>query len=405
MNATSYKLNTKEPHILGLTLLSAFGAMGAILMTPALPTIARYFNVSMGVAQLTVTSFLLGYALGQLIYGPIANCLGRKPAFYVGIFLATMGSLFSILASPVESFSLLIIGRLLEAFGSSVGLVVCFTLINDFYFPKEARRVTGLMVIAFAIIPGIAVAVGGLLTQYVGWQACFYFLLLYGLALIYPAAKMPETLSQPDIHALHYKRIFKNYAAVFKSTQLIGFSACSGFSSACIYVFGAEGPFIGIHLLGISPATYGLLGLLPFLGTLVGCLINIRLASVRAMTMLKAAFLIELIAAVFMLFCFVFHFVNLITLLAPMALLCLGHAILSSTALSLAMTYAEDKANGAAVMNFVVMSMPVFMTFLLGMLHVGAAWILPLILMIALGLMLTVYCVWLRGTSHGDDLR
>ncbi|HVV67696.1 MAG TPA: multidrug effflux MFS transporter [Gammaproteobacteria bacterium] len=405
MNATTYRLNTKEPHILGLTLLSAFGAMGAILMTPALPNIAGYFNVSVGVSQLTVTSFLLGFALGQLIYGPIANRLGRKPAFYVGIFLATLGSLFSILSSPVESFSLLIIGRLLEAFGSSVGLVVCFTLINDFYFPKEARRVTGLMVIAFAIIPGIAVAVGGLLTQYVGWQGCFYFLLIYGLALIYPATKMPETLSQPDIHALHYRQIYKNYAAIFKNKQLLGFSACSGFSSACIYVFGAEGPFIGIHLLGISPATYGLLGLLPFLGTLIGCLISIRLAFVKAMTMLKAAFFIELIATVFMLFCFVFHFVNLFTLLAPMALLCLGHAILSSTALSLAMTYAEDKANGSAVMNFVVMCMPVLMTFLLGMLHIGAAWVLPLIFMIALGLMLVIYCIWLQETPHSHDLR
>ncbi len=403
MTSKLYKLDTKPPHILGLTVLCAFAAMGAILMTPALPSIAHYFNISMGLAQLTVTSFLLGCAVGQLIYGPIANRWGRKPAFYIGIVMATLGSLFSILSSPVESFSLLIVGRLLEALGSSVGLVVCFTLINDFYFPQEARRVTGFMIVAFAIIPGIAIAVGGILTQYTGWQGCFYFLLLYGLALMYPAAKMPETLSEPDAHALHYQQIFKNYAAIFKNSKLISFSACSGLSSACIYVFGAEGPFIGIHLLHISPATYGLLGLLPFLGTLIGCLINIRLGFVKAMTMLKAAFFIELFATILMLFFFAFHLVNLFTLLAPMALLCLGHAILTSTAMSLAMTYAEDKANGAAVMNFIAMSMPVLMTFLLGMLHIGAAWILPLIFVIALGLMFAIYCISLRGISLNSD--
>ncbi len=403
MNSQIYKLNTKPPHILGLTLLSAFGAMGAILMTPALPSIAHYFNISMGLAQLTVTSFLLGCAIGQLIYGPIANRLGRKPAFYIGILIATLGSLFSILSSPVESFFLLIVGRLLEALGSSVGLVVCITLINDFYFPKEARHVTGLMIVAFAIIPGIAIAVGGILTQYIGWQGCFYFLFLYGLALIFPAVKMPETLSQPDVHALHYQKIFKNYAAIFKNTKLIGFSACSGFSSACIYVFGAEGPFIGIHLLNVLPATYGLLGLIPFLGTLIGCLINIRLGLIKPMTMLKAAFFIELTASLIMLFCFIFHIINLVTLLAPMALLCLGHAILTSTAMSLAMNHAEDKANGSAVVSFIALSMPVLMTFLLGILHVGAAWILPLIFIISLGLMFAIYCLWLQGASLSND--
>ena len=168
-------------------------------------------------------------------------------------------------------------------------------------------------------------------------------------------------------------------------------------------MFGAEGPFIGIHLLHISPATYGLLGLLPFLGTLIGCLINIRLGFVKAMTMLKAAFFIELFSTILMLFFFVFHVVNLLTLLAPMALLCLGHAILTSTAMSLAMTYAEDKANGAAVMNFIAMSMPVLMTFLLGILHIGAAWILPLIFVIALGLMFAIYCISLRGISLNSD--
>lgn len=115
------------------------------------------------------------------------------------------------------------------------------------------------------------------------------------------------------------------------------------------------------------------------------------------MTMLKAAFFIELIASLIMLFCFIFHFINLVTLFAPMVLVCLGHAILTSTAMSLAMTYVEDKAHGSSVVNFMAMSMPVLMTFLLGILHVGAAWILPLIFIIALGFMFAVYCLWLRS--------
>jgi Bcr/CflA subfamily drug resistance transporter len=395
--AVLHRLAGKPPHILGITLLSAFAVMGAILMTPGLPSIASYFHKTINDTQLTVTSFLLGYALGQLIYGPIANRFGRKIALYLGITIASIGSLFSIFASPIESFYLLIIGRMLEALGASAGLVVCITIINDFYFPQEARRVTGFMMLAFAIVPGVAIAIGGILTQYFNWQACFYFLLFYGFMLIIPAVKMPETLSEPDTHALQYQYLFSNYKKIFSNKKLVGYSLCSGLSSACIYVFGAEGPFIGIHLLQVKPATYGLLGLTPFLGTFLGCLINIRLTHIHYGYMLRIAFLLELSAVLIMLLSFIYHLVTLATLLLPMMLFCIGHPILASTSISLAMQQTEDRANGSAIMNFVAMSMPVLLTLLLGILHIAAAWIMPLIFLVALGLILLVYVAFLSS--------
>lgn len=391
-----FRLLGKEPQIISLMLLSAFAAMGAILMTPALPQIANFFNTSIGLTQLIVTSFLLGYAVGQLIYGPIANRFGRKPAFYLGITIATLGSLFSILASPVESFHLLILGRLLEALGASAGLVICITVIHDFYYPDQARRITSLLMLAFAIVPGVAIAIGGMLTEYIHWQACFYFLLLYGLVLLYPAYNLPETIQVPDKQALNYQHIFENYKKLFRNKKLVGYALCSGFSSACIYVFGAEGPFIGIHLLHVSPATYGFLGLTPFIGTLVGSLVVIRLNNVDPIRVLKIAFVIELSAALLMFFFFVFHYVTLFTLLILMGLFCLGHPLMAGTAISLAMRQTEDKSHGSAVTNFVAASMAVLITFLLGILHIATAWIMPAIFLISLFFMLCVYILFLK---------
>lgn len=386
-----YRLASKAPHIISLMLLSAFAAMGAIIMTPALPQIAHFFGESVGTTQLTVTSFLLGYAFGQLIYGPLANRFGRKFALYVGIAIATLGSLFSILSSPVDSFTLLITGRFLEAIGSSAGLAISFTMINDFYFEKQARKITGLLMLAFAIVPGFATAIGGLLVQYFGWRACFYFLLLYGLVLLIPTYCLPETIIKKDRKATRIKHITHNYVDKFLNKKLIGFACIAGFSSACIYVFGAEGPFIGIHILGASPAVYGLLSLTPFFGNFIGTLIVVRLAHLDSIFVIRIAFAIELFAALVLFLLFILHYVSLYTLLIPMGIFCIGHPIIGGTALPLSMQQSTDKANASAVMNFFSCSMPVLMTFLLGILHVSSAWVMPVIFLIALFLMACTY--------------
>lgn len=394
--STQYRLAAKNPHILSLIVLSAFAAMGAILMTPALPAIADYFHISVAITQLNVTSFLLGYALGQLIYGPVANQWGRKPALYIGIGLATLGSLFSILASPVDSFPLLITGRLLEALGSSAGLVVCFIIINDFYYPPEARRVTGMMMIAFAIVPGVAIAIGGMLTEYIYWQACFYFLFLYGLLLLIPAFRMSETVGNKDPHALHIKMVLHNYLKIFQTKKLVGYGLIAGCSAACIYVFGAEGPFIG-HVLGIEPATYGFLGLIPFIGVLLGCLVNLRFTHLDPNRVLKFAFCLELLASILMMIFFAAHWISLWTLLLPMTVLGFGHPMITATSTSLAMTHTEDRANGAAVMSFLLMGVPVFMTLVLSASHATVVWIMPAIFLGTLLLMLFIYLGLVRA--------
>lgn len=388
-----FKLTSKEPHIISLMLLSAFAVMGAIIMTPALPKIADFFGKSVGVTQLVVTSFLFGYAVGQLIYGPIANRYGRKIALYIGIFVASLGSLFSILSSPFESFPLLILGRFLEAIGSSAGLVISFAMINDFYYEAQARKISGLLMLAFAIVPGVATAVGGVLVQYFGWRACFYFLLVYGFVLYIPAFRLPETLTDKDLHATHIKSIFYNYKNNFFNKKLVGFACIAGFSSACIYVFGAEGPFIGIHILHTEPATYGFLSLLPFVGTFIGSLIVVRLTKFHSVFVMKIAFVIEFLATITLLILFLMHFVSLSTLLIPMGVFCLGHPIMAGTGMPLAMQQSHDKANASAVMNFFVCGMSVLMTFLMSLLHIASAWIMPVIFLMSLLSMVLMFYV------------
>lgn len=283
-------------------------------------------------------------------------------------------------------------GRVFEALGASAGLVISYTIINDFY-KKQRRKITGMLMLAFAIVPGIAVLLGGLIAQYLDWVYCFYFLLIYGLILIIPVWHLPETLLEKDLHALKIKNMFQGYLKEINNKQLIGFAICSGLSSGCIYVFGAEGPFIGIHLLGIQPATYGLLGLIPYLGTLIGSLLVVRLTRLSAILVLKIAFALEALAAFVMLILFSLHIVSLLTLLGPMILLCMGHPILAGTAAALGMAIALNKAFGSAVLNFTSMSVAMLVTFILSMIHIKSPIILPIMFIFALMMMIITYTV------------
>jgi DHA1 family bicyclomycin/chloramphenicol resistance-like MFS transporter len=366
-NATpTYKLNVKRPNIISLIVLCAFASMGAIVITPALQSIANYFKISASHAQLTVTSFLLGYTIGQLIYGPLANRFGRKPAFYIGIAIATIGSIISILSSFMDSFYLMIIGRLFEALGSSVGLVVCFTIINDFYFPSQARKMTGFLVLAFAIVPGIAITLGGLITEFASWKICFYFLFCYGLLLIIPAAILPETITTYDSKALNIPHLIKIYFSMFKNSKLALYALICGLSSAIVYVFSAEGPLIGIHILGYHPALYGIIGLIPYLGTICGALLTVRYAQrVSGTIMITLGIILETTASLIMFISFLYHFVNIYILIAPMILLCVGHGLLAGNSSALAMLQSDDKSNASSIVNFLTVGVAVIGTFIL----------------------------------------
>ena len=380
-----FRLNMKQPQLVSLLILSAFASMGAVLMAPALPNIATYFQISTGHAQLTVTLFLIGYACGQLIYGPLANRYGRKPAFYVGICIATIGSLFSILSSPLDSYPLLLTGRLLEALGSSAGLVISFTIIADFYYPEQSRRMISYMMLAFAIVPAVAIFFGGLIVQYLSWQGCFYFLLVYGLLLIIPASMLPETLVQKDFLAIRFHHIHRSYAEVFSNVPLVRYAVMSGLSSTLIYIFAAEGPFIGIHFLGLSASHYGSLAMLPSIGMLIGSAVAVRFSQkISANRLIGLGLACDAVAVASMLVLFLSHDVTIVTLLAPMSLILFAHALISSNASSSAMFFAIDKANGSAVMSFVAITFCVIGTFVLALFQASEAYVMPLIFLICI---------------------
>lgn len=345
-----------------LILMISFASVNAVLFTPALPDIASFFMVSDGAIQQTITWFLVGYTVGQLIYSPLANRLGRKPALYTGICIQILSSLLCVFAGITHQFWLLVFGRLLLALGAGVGLKMTFTLLNECYEPSVASQKTSYLMMAFAITPGLGVAIGGYLNASFGWISCFYAGAIYGGLLLFLVSRLPETQINRDLNAFKIKQLVHGYVSQFKNMQLVMGGLLMGAGSSIIYIFAAMAPFIAISTSGMTSEQYGLANLLPPIGLIAGSLCSANLAKKYKLShLIFSGILITLTGVILMLITMLMHLSPLFSLFSPTILIYFGLCFIFSNASSLAMSQASDKAHGSAVMSFVNMGLATVM--------------------------------------------
>lgn len=147
----------------------SIASVSAAMITPALPAIQTQYSLSLGVVEWIVSAFLIGYVFGQLIYAPLANQFGRLKALRIGLIINLIGIILSLLALTANSYELLIIGRFVTALGSASGLACTFMLINEWLPESQRKSAMAYSVLSFALGVGLAVMIGGIITEYWDW--------------------------------------------------------------------------------------------------------------------------------------------------------------------------------------------------------------------------------------------
>ncbi len=360
-----------------LLLLISFASVNAVLFTPALPNIVNFFHISASISQQTITWFLIGYASGQLIYGPLANRFGRKPALYAGISIQILSSLLCVFSGVIHYFSLLVIARFFLALGAGVGLKITFTLVNECLEPKKASQKISHLILAFAITPGLSVTLGGILNTYFNWQSCFYAGAIYGCILLILSTQIPETKKKLDYQALNIRHLLFNYSKQFQNRDLILGGILMGLSTSFIYVFAAITPFIAISLFHMSSFDYGLANLLPSVGLFLGSLTSARLSTTLTKS-IKKGIQISAFGVVLMFLAFLLNLPSIIFLFVTTIVIYFGLCFILANASSLAMHHAEDKAYGSAVMSFLNMGTATILTLFTGLISISPS-LLPII--------------------------
>lgn len=197
---TTIKARFLRPDTLALTatlaLLTALGPLSTDMYLPALPTIAQALDASVPATQFTLSAFLIGFACGQFLYGPVSDRVGRRPALAFGLLLFVAATIACALAPSIEVLSA---ARFLQALGASGPIVLARAIVRDLYEGPRAGRELSRMGTIMGLVPAIAPVLGGLVYQATGWRALFLAIGVFGAILAAVAlAGLPETLRRRD---------------------------------------------------------------------------------------------------------------------------------------------------------------------------------------------------------------
>jgi DHA1 family bicyclomycin/chloramphenicol resistance-like MFS transporter len=346
----------------------SIASFSAAIVTPALPFIQLQFGLQNGQVEWVVSAFLIGYVIGQLIYGPLANSWGRVYALRFGLVINLLGILLCITSLGFSSYWLLLVGRTTSALGAAGGLACTFMLINEWLAEVQRKTAMAYTILSFTFGIGLAVTLGGLFTEYGNWTYCFPFLFAHGLIMLLGTWVFSETLQKSQV--INLVTIIRNYKQALSSGTLILFALVVGLGSAIGYCFSAAGPQIANEVLHLSAADYGYWNLINMVGMLLGGLWAKKLLNqIRATQVIKiglggcALGILSMMAMNYMQsMSTIWFFLSTFTLYLFTGLLFSGGSFVASNALA-------DKANGSSMMSFINMSTATIAVVIMGYLN------------------------------------
>lgn len=236
-----------------LVLITLSGTLGMHMFVPALPLAAAQLGTTPQAMQMTISLYIAGLAVGQLIYGPLSDAFGRRPLLLGGLAVYTAAGLVAGMSSGIDA---LIAARLLQALGGSAGLVLGRAIVRDTVRSDDAVRKLALLNLMMVIGPGLAPIIGGAIVGHVGWRVIFLVLALMGaLAFVCTARLLPET-GRPT-GTISPKSLMRDYRELLASRVFVGYAIGGACSTTAFYAFLAAAPFVFANELHRPPTELG----------------------------------------------------------------------------------------------------------------------------------------------------
>ncbi|MBD2753276.1 multidrug effflux MFS transporter [Spirosoma validum] len=249
---------TRRQHfviILILGTLSTISPFSIDMYLPGFPAIAKDLHTSIAQVQLSLTAYLIGISVGQLLYGPLLDRFGRKLPLYAGLVVYMLASIGCALSTSIET---LIAMRLLQALGGCVGLVAAQALVRDLFPVDQIAQVFSLLILVVAVSPMIAPTVGGYATEALGWHSIFIILsaitalILVGIYFALPDGKQPDTTL-----SLRPKAVLGSFFTVLKQPQFLTYALVGGLATSAPFAYLAGSSDVFMNIYHASAQEYG----------------------------------------------------------------------------------------------------------------------------------------------------
>ncbi|WED24926.1 Bcr/CflA family multidrug efflux MFS transporter [Vibrio sp. JC009] len=292
---TATKLEPCLMIILGI--IAGLTPLAMDMYLPAMPQMAADLQTSSNAVQFTLTTYVAGFAIGQLIHGPLSDRYGRRPILISGIALFGVSA---ICCAFVDSILALTLIRFVQGLGGAAGAVVLMAIIRDMFDREKFASVMSLVSLVMTVAPLIAPMLGGYITVYFGWQSIFILLtLIAAVIIVLILAKVKETLGEEKRQPLAFSSIFRNYFAVLKSPASLGLILCDSLAFTGMFAFLTVGSFVYIEYFGVDIEYFGYLFALNIVTMFLLTTINARFLRIFGIHhMLRLGLTIMLISCV-----------------------------------------------------------------------------------------------------------
>ncbi|MCD6047468.1 MAG: bcr 1 [Gammaproteobacteria bacterium] len=301
--------------------------------TPSLPSIALVFHANEGLVQLTMSLFLLGSALTQLIYGPLSDRFGRKKIILIGISLCLFGS---ILCTLSKTILWLITARFIQGAGTGAANSLFRAVMRDVFGGNRMAQVASYLGMAFTVVLAAAPVLGGYFQVHFGWRASFIFMAaLSAFDLIIIARFLPETNGNLSADSTRLSVIGKTYYSLLSHRNFVAYTLCSTIAFASLMTYYAIGPFLLQNDLKFTPIQFGYMSILIAGTTTIGQFINAKLVlEYGTEKMLRVGVYLMLLSGISMVAIFFLGIFSKIAIILPVLLISTAAGFVFSNAMA-----------------------------------------------------------------------
>jgi DHA1 family bicyclomycin/chloramphenicol resistance-like MFS transporter len=257
-----------------LSALMAFASISTDLYLPAMPAMAKSLHANAGQLEMTISGYLVGFSLGQLLWGPVGDRYGRRLPVALGLLLFIAGSAGCALSDTAQE---MIAWRAVQAVGACASVVLARAMIRDLYEGHRAAQMLSTLMTVMAVAPLLGPSIGGVILKFGSWQLIFWALAAFGGVTLAALYTIPETLSTERRNHAPLIGAFRRYGQLLKDRRVLGYASAGGFFYGGMYAYIAGTPFAYIDYYHVSPQTYGLLFGAGIVGIMVANQVNARL--------------------------------------------------------------------------------------------------------------------------------